>query len=76
MAYDLFIYIISTLKSFMLNKVGWVTGSNPEQMYALICRNCCEHNGLASKEEFDYLEWRCAYCHFLNKARYKIYFFI
>lgn len=49
--------------------VGWVTGSNPEQMYALICRNCCEHNGLASKEEFDYLEWRCAYCHFLNKAR-------
>lgn len=49
--------------------VGWVTGSNPEQMFALICRNCCEHNGLAAREEFDFLEWRCAYCHYLNKAR-------
>lgn len=56
-------------KSKMDKIVGWVTGSNPEQMYALICKNCCEHNGLSVKEEFDFLEWRCAYCHYLHKAR-------
>lgn len=49
--------------------VGWVVGSNPEQMYALICKSCFQHNGLALKEEFEYLEFKCAYCHLLNPAR-------
>ena len=48
--------------------VDWVVGSKPEQMYALICKNCKNHNGLAIKEEFEYMEWRCAYCHNLNMA--------
>jgi len=48
--------------------VDWVVGSKPEQMYALICKNCKMHNGLAIKEEFEYMEWRCAFCHFLNMA--------
>jgi len=48
--------------------VDWVVGSKPEQMYALICKNCKHHNGLAIKEEFEYMEWRCAFCHHLNMA--------
>ena len=38
-------------------------------MYALICKSCFQHNGLALKEEFEYLEFKCAYCHLLNPAR-------
>jgi len=49
--------------------VGWVVGSNPEQMYALICQSCCKHNGLALREEFIYLDWKCAFCHHHNPAR-------
>lgn len=49
--------------------VGWVVGSNPEQMYALICQSCCKHNGLALREEFVYLDWKCAFCHHHNPAR-------
>merc|ERR1712147_518171 len=48
--------------------VDYLVGSKPEQMYALICKNCKNHNGLAIKEEFEYLEWRCAFCHHLNMA--------
>ena len=50
--------------------VDWVVGSSAEQTYALICKNCKHHNGLAIKEEFEYMEWRCAFCHFLNVARF------
>ena len=46
-----------------------MVGSSAEQTYALICKNCKHHNGLAIKEEFEYMEWRCAFCHFLNVAR-------
>ncbi|KAF0027797.1 hypothetical protein F2P81_020538 [Scophthalmus maximus] len=37
--------------------------------YALICQQCFSHNGMALKEEFEYLAFRCAYCYFLNPAR-------
>uniref|UniRef100_A0A671PXQ7 Endoplasmic reticulum junction formation protein lunapark n=2 Tax=Sinocyclocheilus anshuiensis TaxID=1608454 RepID=A0A671PXQ7_9TELE len=37
--------------------------------YALICQQCLSHNGMALKEEFEYIAFRCAYCYFLNPAR-------
>ncbi|NXA13461.1 LNP protein, partial [Sapayoa aenigma] len=37
--------------------------------YALICQQCFSHNGMALKEEFEYIAFRCAYCFFLNPAR-------
>jgi len=39
-----------------------VLGDGPQNRYALICRTCGSHNGMARKEEFDYLAYRCAYC--------------
>lgn len=32
-----------------------VLGDGPQSRYALICRVCGSHNGMARKEEFDYL---------------------
>jgi len=58
------------LNSSRMDKiVGWMTGSSPDQMYALICKQCAEHNGLSPKEEFDYLQWRCAFCGFNHLPR-------
>ncbi|XP_060854834.1 endoplasmic reticulum junction formation protein lunapark [Rhopalosiphum padi] len=39
-----------------------VLGDGPQNRYALICRTCGSHNGMARKEEFDFLAYRCAYC--------------
>ena len=38
--------------------------------YALICRQCQSHNGMALREEFEYVSYRCCYCHYWNPARY------
>ena len=32
-----------------------IVGDGPSNRYALICRQCCSHNGMALKEEFEYL---------------------
>lgn len=32
-----------------------VLGDGPQNRYALICRTCGSHNGMARKEEFDFL---------------------
>uniref|UniRef100_A0A672S9N8 Endoplasmic reticulum junction formation protein lunapark n=1 Tax=Sinocyclocheilus grahami TaxID=75366 RepID=A0A672S9N8_SINGR len=44
-------------------------GDGPQNRYALICQQCLSHNGMALKEEFEYIAFRCAYCYFLNPAR-------
>ncbi|XP_071941182.1 endoplasmic reticulum junction formation protein lunapark-like [Antedon mediterranea] len=49
--------------------MDFLVGDGPENRYALICKQCHSHNGMALKEEFEYLSFRCAYCNFLNEAR-------
>ncbi|XP_054654236.1 endoplasmic reticulum junction formation protein lunapark-B isoform X2 [Dunckerocampus dactyliophorus] len=49
--------------------VEYLVGDGPQNRYALICQQCFSHNGMALKEEFEYLAFRCAYCYFLNPAR-------
>lgn len=49
--------------------VEYLVGDGPQNRYALICKQCFSHNGMALKEEFEYLAFRCAYCYFLNPAR-------
>ncbi|XP_043931380.1 endoplasmic reticulum junction formation protein lunapark [Protopterus annectens] len=46
-----------------------LVGDGPQNRYALICQQCFSHNGMALKEEFEYIAFRCAYCFFLNPAR-------
>ncbi|MEQ2225928.1 hypothetical protein ILYODFUR_022578 [Ilyodon furcidens] len=49
--------------------IEYLVGDGPQNRYALICQQCISHNGMALKEEFEYIAFRCAYCYFLNPAR-------
>ncbi|CAO1632810.1 unnamed protein product [Sympodiomycopsis kandeliae] len=41
----------------------------PEQKYALICTQCKQHNGLATREEFDEIQYICPHCGTFNTRR-------
>ena len=43
-------------------------GDGPNNRYALICRGCHSHNGMALRDEFEYMTFRCAYCYHVNLA--------
>ncbi|CAG5119008.1 unnamed protein product [Candidula unifasciata] len=49
--------------------MDYLVGDGPENRYALICQHCSSHNGMALKEEFEYLSFRCCYCYNLNPAK-------
>ncbi|BHF64004.1 hypothetical protein SprV_0200700100 [Sparganum proliferum] len=46
-----------------------LVGDGPDRRYALICRRCASHNGMALAEEFEFLAFKCCYCDFFNPAR-------
>ncbi|KAI5072479.1 hypothetical protein GOP47_0013024 [Adiantum capillus-veneris] len=55
---------------------GWLArlaamlvGEDPTQCYALICKTCHMHNGLARKEDFQYIAYYCPHCQSLNGSR-------
>lgn len=35
--------------------MDYLVGDGPENRYALICSSCSSHNGMALKEEFEFL---------------------
>ncbi|GAA5997910.1 uncharacterized protein JCM10292_006900 [Rhodotorula paludigena] len=43
--------------------------SNPMNRYALICGQCYAHNGLALKDEFESVQYRCPRCGYFNPPR-------
>ncbi|CAM9939214.1 unnamed protein product [Lampetra planeri] len=49
--------------------IEYLVGDGPQNRYALICQQCFSHNGMALREEFEYIAYRCAYCFSLNPAR-------
>ncbi|KJE92209.1 hypothetical protein CAOG_03221 [Capsaspora owczarzaki ATCC 30864] len=51
--------------------IDFIVGDGPNQRFALICRNCKNHNGMALPEEFEYIEFYCVYCNAQNPARKK-----
>lgn len=56
-------------RSLMDRMVEYLLGDGPQNRYALICSECHSHNGMAIKEEFEYLSFRCCYCYAVNPAR-------
>lgn len=61
--------ILSQERTIVEKLVDYVVGDGPNNRYALICKNCFSHNGMALKEEFEYLAFRCCYCSTFNPAR-------
>ncbi|XP_028416634.1 endoplasmic reticulum junction formation protein lunapark-B-like [Dendronephthya gigantea] len=49
--------------------VDYLVGDGPSNRYALICKACHSHNGMALKEGFEYTTFRCCYCYQLNEAK-------
>jgi len=49
--------------------VKYLVGDGPANRFALICRQCQSHNGMALREEFEYVAYRCCYCYYWNPAR-------
>jgi len=47
----------------------YFVGDGPSNRYALICKQCYSHNGMALAEEFAYTAYKCCYCSFFNPPR-------
>lgn len=56
-------------RGYMDRAVEYLIGDGPSNRYALICKQCQSHNGMALKEEFHYIAYRCCYCFYWNPAR-------
>jgi len=56
-------------RGYMDRVVEYLVGDGPANRYALICKQCQSHNGMALKEEFEYIAYRCCYCYYWNPAR-------
>lgn len=61
--------VIPRERGVMDRVVEYLVGDGPSNRYALICRQCQSHNGMALREEFEYISYRCCYCHYWNPAR-------
>lgn len=62
--------IINQKSQSLLEKlVDYLIGDGPQNRYALICKECSAHNGMARAEDFDYTTYRCAFCNALNPSR-------
>ena len=56
-------------RGYMDRVVEYLVGDGPSNRYALICKQCQSHNGMAIREEFEYIAYRCCYCFYWNPAR-------
>merc|ERR1712004_561194 len=56
-------------RGYMDRVVEYLVGDGPHNRYALICKQCQSHNGMALREEFEFIAYRCCYCHYWNPAR-------
>lgn len=61
--------ILPRERTAMDKLVEYLVGDGPNNRYALICSQCHSHNGMALKEEFEFIAFRCCYCYQLNPAK-------
>lgn len=56
-------------KGVLEKMVDYLIGDGPSNRFAMICKQCNKHNGMAFEEEFYYSTFNCAYCNTVNPAR-------
>lgn len=61
--------ILPRERTYIDRLLDYLVGDGPANRYALICKQCLSHNGMALKEEFEYIAFRCCYCFHWNPAR-------
>lgn len=47
--------ILARDRGYMDRMVEFLVGDGPSNRYALICKQCQSHNGMALREEFEYI---------------------
>ncbi|XP_058451319.1 endoplasmic reticulum junction formation protein lunapark-B [Malaya genurostris] len=62
--------IINHSQKGMIEKmVDYLVGDGPNSRFAMICRECTMHNGMAHQEDYEYTAFRCAFCGVFNPAK-------
>lgn len=61
--------VLSRERGLVDRMMDFLVGDGPHQRYALICRHCSSHNGMALQEEFEYISFYCCYCFQFNPPR-------
>lgn len=63
-------YPVLPLEKSVFDKIAeYFVGDGPSYRFALICKACHGHNGMALKDEFEYIAFRCCYCGAANPSR-------
>lgn len=55
-------------KGVLEKMVDYIIGDGPQNRFAMICKQCFGHNGMASEEQYEFMSFRCAYCNYLNPS--------
>lgn len=61
--------VLPAERSIFDRMIDFMVGDGPSNRYALICCSCHGHNGMALKDEFEYVTFRCCYCNSYNPPR-------
>lgn len=56
-------------KGVLEKMVDYLVGDGPHSRFAMICKECLMHNGMALQEEYEYAAFRCAFCGAFNQAK-------
>lgn len=56
-------------KSILEKMVDFLIGDGTSSRFAMICKECHGHNGMASFEDYQYTAFNCVYCKTFNAAR-------
>lgn len=56
-------------KGVIEKMVDYLVGDGPSSRFAMICRECLMHNGMALQEEYEFSAFRCAFCGAFNPAK-------
>lgn len=56
-------------KGVVEKMVDYLIGDGPQFRFAMICKACYGHNGMALQEEYEYAAFRCVYCNAMNPSR-------
>ena len=61
--------ILPQNRSIVEKVVDYMVSDGPNNRFALICMHCYSHNGMALKEEFEFIAYFCCYCKRFNPSR-------
>ncbi|XP_055387069.1 endoplasmic reticulum junction formation protein lunapark-A [Condylostylus longicornis] len=56
-------------KSVLDKFVDYLIGDGIQNRFAMICKECYSHNGMALQDEYEYTPFRCVYCNAINPSK-------